>query len=220
MYVKVCGITRLDDAREAIQAGADVLGFNHIASSKRYLEASEIRALTARVRAEASEVVCVAVVADVRLPEAKLLLERLGVDRLQLHGDEPADDLLALGANAFKALRIADAADVAQALTFPGHPLLVDAKVQGQLGGTGQRVDWPLVASLARARALILAGGLTPENVTEAIEVVQPWAVDVASGVEQAQDPRRKDAAKMQRFVAAARSAARAGSRHGAHVRF
>jgi phosphoribosylanthranilate isomerase len=220
MYVKVCGITRLDDALEAIEAGADVLGFNHIASSKRYLPASEIRSLSARVRAEASEVVCVAVVADVPPAQAKLLLERLGVDRLQLHGNEPADDLLALGTNAFKALRIADAADVAQALTFPGHPLLVDAKVQGQLGGTGQRLDWPLVASLARARALILAGGLTPENVAEAIDVVQPWAVDVASGVEQAHDPRRKDAAKMLRFVAAARGAARSGSGDGAHGLF
>jgi phosphoribosylanthranilate isomerase len=198
----------------------DVLGFNHIASSKRYLPASEIRSLSARVKEEASEVLCVAVVADVPSAQAKLLIERLGVDRLQLHGNEPADELLALGANAFKALRIADAADVAQALTFPGHPLLVDAKVQGQLGGTGQRLDWPLVASLARARALILAGGLTPENVAEAIDVVQPWAVDVASGVEQAHDPRRKDAARMQRFVAAARSAARAGSGDGAHGRF
>ncbi len=218
MYVKVCGITQLDDAREAVQAGADVLGFNYISSSKRYLQAAEIRALTDRLRVEASEVVCVAVVADVPVADAKQLLAQLGVHRLQLHGDESAADLAALGANAYKALRIGDAGDAAHALTFPGHPLLVDAKVQGQLGGTGQRVDWPLVAPLARARALILAGGLTPDNVAEAITVVQPWAVDVASGVERADDARRKDAVKMRRFVAAARAAARAGSSAG--VRF
>ena len=94
-----------------------------------------------------------------------------------------------------------------RARAFPGHPLLVDAKVPGQLGGTGQRIDWPLVAALARERALMLAGGLTADNVEEAVRIVQPWGVDTASGVELSGDPRRKDFEKMERFVAAARRA-------------
>lgn len=208
MYVKVCGITQLEDALAAIAAGADVLGFNTIPASKRYLDNESIRSIVQALRQNsASPVLSVAVVADLPTARAHALHAELGVDRLQLHGDETPERLVELGAIAFKALRIADAADVAHASAFPGHPLLVDAKVQGQLGGTGHAIDWPLVEPLARARPLILAGGLTPENVAVAVRTVQPWAVDVASGVERDGDPRRKDPEKMRRFVDAARAA-------------
>jgi phosphoribosylanthranilate isomerase len=210
MYVKVCGITQLDDALEAARAGADALGFNCVPSSKRFVEVASIRSMIEGLRRQLPrELVCVAVVADLTPARANEMMRELGADRLQLHGDEPVADLHALAPHAFKALRIADAADVALALAFPGHPLLVDAKVEGQLGGTGQRLDWPLVEPLARARPLILAGGLTPENVAEAVSVVQPWGVDVAGGVERGNDPRRKDPDKLRRFVAAARGASR-----------
>ena len=209
MYVKVCGITQFDDALEAIHAGADALGFNCVPSSKRYLAPESIRAITDGLRRDvAAQTICVAVVADVGCERARALLDELGVDRVQLHGDEAEAELLALGPRAFKALRVGDAADVARALAFPGQPLLVDAKVAGQLGGTGHTLDWSLVEPLARARSLILAGGLTPENVAQAVAEVRPWGVDVASGVETARDPRRKDPEKMRRFVAAARAAA------------
>lgn len=207
MYVKVCGITQLDDALDAIRAGADALGFNCVPTSKRYLEPGRIRAITDRLRGEGARVVCVAVIADLGHGRASALFDEAGVDRLQLHGDEAEAEVEALGARAFKAVRVGDAADVARALPFPGQPLLVDAKVKGQLGGTGHTLDWALVEPLARARALILAGGLTPENVASAVETVRPWGVDVASGVETA-DPRRKDPDKMRRFVNAARAAA------------
>ncbi len=209
MYVKVCGITQLEDALAAIAAGADALGFNCVPESKRHLGASAIRAIVDELRRSApTPVSCVAVVADLPLARARALLAELGVDRLQLHGDETPEDVLALGPSAFKALRIADAADVARALSFPGSPLLVDAKVEGQLGGTGHTIDWHLVEPIARARPLILAGGLTPENVAQAVRAVQPWAVDVASGVERAGNPRRKDPEKLTRFIQAARTAA------------
>jgi phosphoribosylanthranilate isomerase len=207
MYVKVCGITQLEDALEALRAGADALGFNCVPSSKRYLEPAHIRAITDRLRSEGAPVVSVAVVADVGPERAAALFAELGVERLQLHGDETAAEVAALGARAFKALRVGDAADVARARSFPGQPLLVDAKVGGQLGGTGHTLDWALVEPLARARQLILAGGLTPDNVARAIDAVRPWGVDVASGVELAGDPRRKDPDKMRRFVNAARAA-------------
>ena len=202
MYVKVCGITHLDDALAAIDAGVDVLGFNCVRESKRYLDVQRTRALVSEVRGKA---LCVAVVANLSRAEAEALLAELGVDRLQLHGDEMPEQIRALFPRAFKALRVETAADIAAAASFPGHPLLLDAKVEGKLGGTGHCIDWPLVAPLAKARALILAGGLTPENVAEAVSIVQPWGVDVASGVDSDRDPRRKDPAKMRRFVDAAR---------------
>jgi phosphoribosylanthranilate isomerase len=221
MYVKVCGITRLQDALEAIAAGADVLGFNCIRASKRFVEPAQIREMVAELRRQAGgKVLCVAVVADLPPGAARSLLAELGVDRLQLHGDEPGADVVALTPLAFKALRIAGSEDVSQALAFPGHPLLVDAKVEGQLGGTGQRIDWPLVEPLARARPLILAGGLTPDNVAHAVKTVQPWAVDVASGVERENDPRSKDPDKLRRFVVAARGVVHAVPRHVSQVTF
>jgi phosphoribosylanthranilate isomerase len=208
MYVKVCGITRLDDALEALRAGVDALGFNCVPSSKRYLEPARIRAITDRLRSEGfAAAAFVAVVADVGPARAASLFDELGVESLQLHGDETEAELLALGPRAFKALRVGDADDVARARSFPGRRLLVDAKVGGQLGGTGHTLDWALVEPLARARQLILAGGLTPENVARAVEMVRPWGVDVASGVEVAGDPRRKDPEKLRRFVSAARAA-------------
>lgn len=214
MYVKVCGITKLEDALAAVEAGADVLGFNCIPSSKRFVERAAILGIITELRRAAPSVLSVAVVADLATRDALGLLDELGFDRLQLHGGESPEDLAALGARAFKALRVGDSVDVASAVDFPGHPLLVDAKVPGQLGGTGQCIDWQLVEPLARSRPLILAGGLTPANVAAAVSAVQPWAVDVASGVEVDGNPRRKDREKLTRFVEAARAAGRA--EHGA----
>lgn len=210
MYVKVCGITEVEDALAAIAAGADALGFNCIPASKRYLAPERVRDIVAQLRREAPRPVsCVVVVADVAPAVATQLLLELRIDRLQLHGDEPPEVITAIGSRAFKAVRIADAADVARAAAFPGHPVLVDAKVEGLLGGTGRCIDWPLVEPLARARPLILAGGLSPLNVARAVDMVQPWAVDVASGVEVDGNPRRKDLDKMRRFIALARAASR-----------
>jgi phosphoribosylanthranilate isomerase len=206
MYVKVCGITQLDDALSAIAAGADVLGFNFIPSSKRRIDPSAARHIIEETRGRA---LAVAVVADLDASACAALLSEVPVDRIQLHGDEAPELVRALGARAFKALRIGSLHDVESARSFPGHPLLVDAKVEGELGGTGQRIDWPLIVPLAAARAIILAGGLTPENVAAAVTLVQPCGVDVASGVEVKGDPRRKDPEKLRRFVDAARAAAR-----------
>lgn len=202
MYVKVCGITHLDDALGAIAAGVDVLGFNFVPQSRRYVDVDLARDIIERIR---GRILSVAVVANLPTQEALELLSATGADRLQLHGDESPEYLRALGACAFKAVRVGAAPDVQEASLFPGHPLLVDAKVEGQLGGTGRTIDWPLVAPLAAQRALILAGGLTPDNVERAVRLVQPWGVDTASGVDHAGDPRRKDPDKMRRFVAAAR---------------
>jgi phosphoribosylanthranilate isomerase len=134
----------------------------------------------------------------------KALREETGVGCLQLHGDESADDVTGLLPHAYKAVRVASAADVRRAEAMPGEYVMVDAKVGSALGGTGHTFDWDLVIDLARRRRIVLAGGLTPENVGEAIRRVRPWCVDVASGVEVA--PGVKDMARVRAFVDAARA--------------
>jgi phosphoribosylanthranilate isomerase len=204
MYVKVCGITSLEDAHAALAAGADALGINLVESSKRYVSPELAENLVQQL---AGKTTCVLVVAQRPLPELRALAARMPAARLQLHGDETPETLAALGPLAFKAVRVGSREDIALAERYPCQPLLVDAKVGSELGGTGHTTDWALVAPLAQRRQLLLAGGLTPSNVAEAVRRVHPWGVDVASGVEVGGDPRRKDRAKLASFVAAARSA-------------
>ncbi len=147
----------------------------------------------------------VAVVADMTVPDMLALKTATGVGCLQLHGSEPAASVSALLPHAYKAVRVANEADVSTAEAMPGDYVLVDAKVEGTLGGTGHTFDWTLVRGLASRRKLVLAGGLTPANVADAIASVGPWCVDVASGVESA--PGVKDMEKVRAFVEAARGA-------------
>jgi phosphoribosylanthranilate isomerase len=146
----------------------------------------------------------VAVVADLEPAAILELVRYIGCGCVQLHGDEPPETLAPLLPHAYKAVRIASEADVAAARLYTGEFLMVDAKVPGRLGGTGVMVDWSLVEPLARERKLLLAGGLTSDNVEDAIRAVQPHSVDVASGVERDGDPRAKDLAKVRAFIAAA----------------
>ena len=202
LAIKICGITTAADAEACAALGADMLGLNFVPGSPRRVDVPAARAIADSVR---GRVEIVGVVAD--LDEQALLDLRAaaGLDRLQLHGDEPPDLVQRLGAIAFKALRIGSDADVAAADAYEGL-ILVDAKVKGALGGTGRAVDPALVAPLARRRPVLLAGGLGPGNVADAVRVVAPWGVDVASGVETR--PGQKDVEKMRRFLDAARTAA------------
>jgi phosphoribosylanthranilate isomerase len=133
----------------------------------------------------------------------RALVDRTGVGCLQLHGDESAAEVAALLPHAYKAMRIAGPEDATDAEGMPGEYVMVDAQVQGSLGGTGHTFDWGWVVGLASRRKLVLAGGLTPENVRSAVERVRPWCVDVASGVESA--PGVKDLGRVRAFVEAAR---------------
>jgi phosphoribosylanthranilate isomerase len=204
VWVKICGITNVDDARVAVEAGADAIGVNLIASSKRRVSLEVARALNDAVAGRAE---VIAVVADWPLEELLRVRSETGIDWLQLHGHEPASALLPLLPHAYKAVPIATRDDVVAGAAYPGERLLTDAKVDGALGGTGQRFDWDLVRALTGERRLILAGGLRPDNVGEAVLRVAPFGVDVASGVESG-DPRRKDSDKVFTFVAEARAAA------------
>jgi phosphoribosylanthranilate isomerase len=202
--VKICGVTCAQDALVAIDAGADAIGLNLVEGSPRAVSPSEAGEISRVVRARGRGEIA-GVVADRPLAELRSLLESGVFDRLQLHGDEPPELLAALGSRVYKAVRIEAAEDVARAERYGGEWLLVDSKVPGALGGSGRRFDWRLVRELAARRAVMVAGGLTPDNVAEAIEVVKPRGVDVASGVERADEPRRKDPEKLRAFLRAAR---------------
>jgi phosphoribosylanthranilate isomerase len=205
LWIKICGVTSIEDAELAVSAGADAVGVNLVPSSKRRIDRATARSIVLAV-GDRAEVV--AVVADEPVDALFELKARLGVHALQLHGNESPALLAELAPHAFRAVRIGTTEDVAQARLFGGTRLLADAKVAGALGGTGHAFDWTLVTELARERALVLAGGLRPDNVAAAVALVRPFGVDTASGVEGA-DPRKKDADKVLRFVEAARRAAR-----------
>ncbi|MGZ3418424.1 MAG: phosphoribosylanthranilate isomerase [Polyangiales bacterium] len=202
IHVKVCGITSVEDARACVAAGVSSIGLNFVPSSPRVVDVATARAIAASV-----DVLVVGVVADLSVEEMLSLRKEANLGCLQLHGDEPPAALEPLLPHAYKAIRVGDEADVARADLYPGEHVLCDAKVEGVLGGTGKRVDPALVASLARRRKLTLAGGLTPGNVESAARAVRPFAVDVASGVERAGDPRRKDHEAIRAFVEAVRRA-------------
>ena len=204
-HIKVCGITTVEDAELAVRAGVDSIGINLIAVSKRRVDAAVARSI---VHAIAGRVTTIAVAADLSVEELRRVRRDTEVDLLQLHGGESPEVVEALLPHAYQAIRVAARADVQRAVMYPGERILVDAKVEGQLGGTGVTFDWSLVRDLARERRLVLAGGLSPDNVAAAVARVAPWGVDVASGVEVSGEPRRKDRAKLERFVAAVRGTA------------
>jgi phosphoribosylanthranilate isomerase len=197
---KICGVTSVEQALACVALGADAIGVNLIAASPRHTSAETAKAIALAVGARA---LVVAVVADMTVDAMRALQESTRVGCLQLHGNEPPEVVSALLPHAYKAVRIGTEADVASADAMPGEYVLVDAKVEGLLGGTGARVDPALVTGLAKRRRVVLAGGLTPENVAQAVDVVRPYCVDVASGVERS--PGVKDLARVEAFLAAVR---------------
>jgi Phosphoribosylanthranilate isomerase len=218
MIVKICGLTNLEDALVALEAGADLLGFVLYPKSPRAVSLTAVaeighalrRAPAFRQRRPA----LVGVFVNAPPTEVAHALDEAGLDLAQLSGHEPPDDLRALGGRAYKAVRSQAEADALPTVDAPpAHPhrpdLLLDAMHPMLYGGSGQRADESLALRLARRCRLLLAGGLTPDNVAEVIGVVQPWGVDVASGVEAA--PGKKDHRKLRSFVASARAALRAG---------
>jgi phosphoribosylanthranilate isomerase len=207
VHVKICGVRSGDDARACALLGASAIGVNFVPSSPRCVDVTTALEIARAVHASGKKAIVVGVVADMTLEAMRALVRDAELDCLQLHGDESHDTLAALLPHAYKAARIATAADVDRARAYPGEYLLVDAKVEGVLGGSGTGFDWALVKELASERRLTLAGGLTPDNVERAIRELRPYCVDVASGVERAGSPARKDLAKVQAFVEAARRA-------------
>jgi phosphoribosylanthranilate isomerase len=202
--VKICGVTNVDDAAACVEAGADAIGVNLVPESPRCVDLATARAITQAVGKGA---IVVAVVRNLSLDAMREIRTEARCECLQLHGDEPPEILAPLLPHAYKAVSVESRTDVIGTERYGGEYLLVDAKVAGKTGGTGIPFDWSLVVELARARKLILAGGLTPDNVAMAVRTVRPHTVDVASGVEGRQDPRRKDLGRVRAFVQSARDA-------------
>jgi phosphoribosylanthranilate isomerase len=202
VHVKVCGVTTVADAVACVELGASAVGVNFVSSSPRCVTVERGREIA---RAVKGRTLMVGVVADLGVGEMRRILRDAEIECLQLHGDETVAVLTAMLPHAYKAARVGSKLDVERARAFPGRYLLVDARVEGTIGGTGKTFDWSLVTSLAKERQLTLAGGLTPENVGDAVRAVRPYCVDVASGVESA--PGTKDLEKVRTFVAATRDA-------------
>ncbi len=213
--VKICGITNLDDATVALDAGADLLGFILYPKSPRYVDPTEIARILAAVRTKglANDFVrFVGVFVNESLAGVETTLATTGLDYAQLHGNERPAMVEALKGRGYKALRPATSQQATvEAATYAGlgpedgPRWLLDAYDPAAYGGTGQRADWVTAASLARRHpGLLLAGGLTPDNVTAAINAVHPWGVDVASGVEHT--PGRKEHELVRKFVEEAKT--------------
>ena len=220
--VKICGITRVDDARAAVDAGADCVGLNFFPGSKRCLNEGRAAEI---VNALPPQVLPVGLFVNAGPDEVCRLFDKLHFGLIQLHGDEPPEYLLRLGARpVMRAFHmqadgwapVIDYLDRCRRLGCLPRMALVDAFQPGQYGGTGQTADWRLLSDWRRRLPdvpLVLAGGLTADNVAEAIGIVRPAAVDTASGVES--EPGIKDRRKVQSFVRAARRALSEASNPG-----
>ncbi|MBW8864361.1 MAG: phosphoribosylanthranilate isomerase [Verrucomicrobia bacterium] len=201
--VKICGITSVADGLAAAEAGADMIGLMFYEQSPRHITLPQAVEIS---RALSPYVMRVGVFVN---PEADMVLRAIGecgLNLLQFHGDEPSEFCTQFGVMSMKALRVRDADSLTALENFHTDAFLLDAHSKSGLGGTGEKFNWDLaIAAQKFNKPIFLAGGLTPENVAEAVKKVRPFAVDVSSGVESA--PGKKDAAKVRAFIAAARAA-------------
>lgn len=200
--IKICGITRTDDAKAVTDCGADAIGLMFYKPSPRFVSME----MAARIAAVVpSGIMKVGVFVN---PTVELVHEALtacGLDMLQFHGDETPGFCRSFGVRSMKAFRIRDAASLAALKAYDTDAWLLDAFVPGSLGGSGVTFNWDLAVEAVRlGRPVFLAGGLTPENAGDAVRRVRPYGVDVSSGVESA--PGRKDPEKVRAFVAGVRA--------------
>lgn len=201
--VKICGVTNVADALAAAEAGADLIGLNFYENSPRHITLAEAVEI---LRAMPPFVQRVGVFVN---PSEDLVMRAIagsGLNLLQFHGDEPSDFCTQFGLMSLKAIRVRDEASLQVLADFQTDAFLLDAHSPSGLGGTGEKFNWELaIAAQKFCKPIFLAGGLTPENVGEAIRKVRPFAVDVSSGVESA--PGKKDAAKVRAFIQSVRDA-------------
>ena len=202
--VKICGVTNAADATLAVEYGADLIGLNFYPRSPRYVTLEIARGICSVIPAN---VLCVGVFVNADRLYIASLIEQLQLDLVQFHGDEQDKDLVGWSCQTIKAIRVAQDGvfpDIQQTLT---NYILLDTYKAGRYGGTGETFAWERIVSFVSCYPdrIILAGGLTPENVGSAVHTVRPWAVDVASGVEAV--PGRKDPEKLRAFITNAKTA-------------
>jgi len=212
--IKICGLTSMEDARATVEAGADAVGLNFYPKSARSIPVDVARRI---VDILPRQIVKVGLFVNAQVDELIDIVEQVGLDLIQLHGDEPPEYLARLGVRpVLRAFRLTQAGlppifsylDECERLGFPPRMVLMDSYRKGEYGGTGETANWGVAAEYAQMNSrppLVLAGGLTPENVADAIRAVHPAAVDTASGVEFT--PGHKDPSRVEAFVRAAREA-------------
>jgi phosphoribosylanthranilate isomerase len=203
--VKICGITNWVDARRAVAEGADLLGFNFYAGSPRYVEPAKAKKIVSRLPKRIS---VVGVFVNESEQTVLEIAREVGLDTLQLHGDETPAMVARLKRSfpVIKAIRVKQSLAVGQLQTYRASTaLLLDGFDTHERGGTGRTFDWEIARRAKKYGRVFLAGGLTPENVGEAIRAARPYAVDVCSGVEAR--PGKKDPARLRRLMGAAKNA-------------
>lgn len=201
MFVKICGITRLSDALHAVEQGATAIGFVLWPRSPRGVNVERAAEISAELPAH---VMRVGVFVNEPVDRIRSMAEQARLTAVQLHGDEPPAYAEALEWPVFRAVSVADLEYASEAWA-PETALLVDNIDPVRRGGTGAAIDWTQAAAMASKRRIVLAGGLTPDNVASAIRAVRPFGVDVSSGVEAS--PGVKDLSKVTEFIANARLA-------------
>jgi phosphoribosylanthranilate isomerase len=202
VIVKICGITNLPDAVAAVEAGADALGFMFYEASPRRVS---IREAVGIIRELPPLIMKVGVFVDAPEDTVMRAIGDCGLSLLQFHGHETPEYCTQFGLMSMKAFRIRNAESLAALPDYATDAWLLDAFARDKLGGTGEKFNWDLAIEAKKlGRPIFLAGGLTPENVAEAVKKVQPYGVDVSSGVEA--EPGKKDHEKVRRFIKAAKS--------------
>jgi len=201
--VKICGITNAKDAEIAVEAGADALGFIFVAGTPRYIDPDAARPIVDDLPPLVSPV---GVFADHPVAEIERVINRCGFRTVQLHGSEAPEYCRQLTVSVIKTFRVRPGGPPPPFEAYRVHAFLLDTFVEGKLGGTGKTFPLEVASSAKAFGRVIIAGGLTPENVVQVIREVHPYAVDVSSGVES--KPGRKDPQKLRDFIARARGAA------------
>jgi len=201
--VKICGITNLADAQVAVEAGADALGFNFYEKSPRFVSIETAAEIARQIP---PFILRVGVFVNASEEFVLRAISEAGLTMLQFHGDEPPEFCGQFGLMSMKAFRIRDETSLAQIPSYATDAYLLDAFSADEFGGTGKKFNWDLAIEAQKfGKPIFLAGGLTPENVADAVKTVRPFAVDVSSGVEST--PGKKDHAKVKAFIEAVRNA-------------
>jgi phosphoribosylanthranilate isomerase len=201
LFVKICGITNLEDAQHAVRCGADAVGFIFYEGSPRFISHAKAAEIVQRLPDHVSKI-GVFVNADRKFIHD--IISHVSLSAVQLYGNEGPDDLVNYEISVIKAFRVAPDFDVEVMRNYIIDAFLLDAYKGGAFGGTGKTFDWNLALKAKEYGRIILSGGLTPENVEEAVRFVRPYGVDVSSGVER--EPGKKDTGKVRDFIMRAKS--------------
>ncbi len=199
MFIKICGITRVEDAIQAAELGVDAIGLNFFPKSKRFIDNKTAMEICAALP---KKVLKIGLFVNSSADEVNQKLEEISLDLLQFHGDETPEFCSQWGGKVIRAISPKKEKDLEIIKSFDfAKMIIVDASVAGQYGGTGEKADWEIAKKAVTNFdvPILLAGGLTPENVAEAIKIIRPFGVDVAGGVESS--PGLKDFEKMKKFV-------------------